>query len=155
MGNRVQGYLDKVNPTFDVTLPSGEVFKMRKITARDFIKEGGGALQSTKQIENNTDEQNKKVWNSLTEEQQLKQVEINDKIIVKAVVDPQLKTGKSSKEYLGVDDLSDADYYALLKEVTEVMSDKESLKSFCDKPTTSTVGHDGETVQSETVNPIK
>lgn len=143
----VQSYLSKVNPIFEITLPSGSIFKLRKITARDFLKEGGACiLQSSKQIEKNTSEQNKNIWEKLPEDQQLKQMTINDKIIVKAVIEPKLKTGKSSDIYLGVDDLSDEDYYALLKQVTEVMGDNNSLQTFCKEPTTTSSGCDSKKI---------
>ena len=106
-------YLKKTGKTIEVIAPSGTVFTIQTIKGRQLAMEGNPAFFSS------IDEANKnKIVPTMTKEQQKEQFKFMDKMICLAVADPKLSL-EPIQEKLSIGDLSDEDYYCLVKAVTE------------------------------------
>lgn len=126
----VNEYLEKSCSTKLVELPSGAVFKIRKVTARDYVVNSEMPIRSTKEISTSSDEKNQIAIDKLTPAQRKIMMKANDQLIVKSVISPKLSIEKI-ENCLCVDELSDTDYYKLVSEITSLsfVDDKE-LKFF-------------------------
>jgi hypothetical protein len=107
----VNEYFEKVNETKDVELESGYVFKIRKITTRDLINEQL-PLMSNQDLTNTNEEKKQIIWQEMTKEEKENQMEFNNMLIEKALVEPIMTREQ-------VRNIPDADYFVLLNEVTE------------------------------------
>jgi len=130
----IADYRKKTQATKKVKLPSGAVFEIKKVTGRDFLREGTLPIQGTRDIVE-SEEKRKIWWDRLNPEQKKKQMQTLDSMICLAVVNPGLSMEKTEGK-LCVSELTDSDYYALLSEITKFSFGGEDLKSFRDKSNT-------------------
>lgn len=113
-----------------VKLPSDAVFEIRKITGRDYLREGGLALQSASDFTSSTiDEKNKILFDKMSADDKKKSLEIAEKMIILATTNPTLSL-QAEPDKICIKDLDDADFYFLLKEITEFAFGKKDLEFF-------------------------
>lgn len=117
MGISAKEYEEKNAGTKDVTLPSGAVFTIRKVMAREYMGEMGIPLASLSGLAGDNNEKIKILLEKMTPEQKAKMLQANDRLICKSSVAP-LITMTPEEGSLLVSKLTDADYYKLLAEVT-------------------------------------
>lgn len=130
MVTKAEEYMVKAAKEREVTLPSGAVFKVKNISGRDFIREGGISLDTIAQLTDKTASEKKDILakNMLPAERK-KLFEYNDMLICKAVIDPRITlTGEGGS--LSITDIVDEDYYFLLKEVIEQKGGGDALAPF-------------------------
>jgi len=150
----INEYRKKVSGEKEVSLPSGAVFKIKKITGRDFVKYGMLPLKSTMEIARAKN--NEEVVNKLTEEERKKQIEAMDRIIVIAVKEPKLSLEKK-EGFLCIDELSDEDYYKLVTEITNFSfgGGGENLRPFRNEQNPVVSGQNGDKIWSSASPDIK
>jgi len=147
-------YLAKAGLRKEVVLPSGLTIIIKKITGHDFIRAGNFSLHTTHQVLVESKEKNEVIWKKMSDEQKKRQIESNDRMIVQAVVSPKLSVESTDDEVLSVRDLSDEDYFALLKEVGDFSASRgQDLKPFREEPNAVDTGLTGEEVRSEAKQP--
>lgn len=114
------GYLEltKSADTKKVTLPSGAVFEIRKVTGRQSLAEMGslGLKDISSYTSPDAKDRAKQLAAKVTPEERTKLVKLNDRLLVRAVVAPQLCLEPEANK-LCVENLTDKDYYALLAEI--------------------------------------
>ena len=139
-------YLKKIGKTKDVILPSGLKFTIQIIKGRQLAMEGNSAFFSS------IDEANKnKIVQTLTKDQQKEQFKFMDKMICLAVAEPKLSL-LPVQEQISIEDLSDEDYYCLVKEVTEfsIGGKGGQPSTFRKDESTDTIRSDGKEVRKAT-----
>ncbi|MFH1423098.1 MAG: hypothetical protein ABIH42_10355 [Planctomycetota bacterium] len=128
-------YVLKNAGTKQVTLPSGAVFEIRKISSRAYLQAGGLHLASRVELLLSKEAQAKReeiAKAQLTDEDKIKQLEVMNNLICMAVINPKISMVKdTSGTSICIDDLRDDDYYALITEITN-FSDwgRQDLESF-------------------------
>jgi len=135
----VEEYLKKTKDTKTVTTQSGSVFVLRKITGRDFIRKGGLMLTSLNEVIKSKTDDKKKALQILSEEDRKKQLDLYDRLLVEAVIEPKI-TSTGEPGAIPVDKLFDTDYYDLLKVLFEysLPGGEADLKSFREEQEPST-----------------
>ena len=142
MTTGITEYRTKVGGKKEITLPSGAIFKIRKLTGRDFMQQGNFPISSTKEIAQAKKEASE-TWTKMTGDQQRAQLTTIDKVIVLAVIDPELSLVKEEGK-LGINELSDNDYYFLIEKITEFsIGGGQELKPFRNGTTPVGSGRDG------------
>lgn len=131
----VNDYKSKQDNRKLVSLPSGSVFEIKKITGRDYLREGGLGLQSAVDISNPdvSAEKNKILFQKMTDEEKKKSLETTERMVVLAVTNPALSLVQESDK-INIKDINDEDFYFLLKEITEFSFGKKDLDFFREKP---------------------
>ena len=147
-------YLEKTGSTKDITLPSGQVFTIRKVTGRMLMK-AGIKIPLVSGTETSTSaEKSKILWEKMTDEQRADAVRFNDALVCVTCVSPVVvqKPQEECKEgELSIDVLSEEDYYTIIGEASSFMSGGKDPKSFPEKQPADNTGCDSEAVRSETV----
>ena len=141
----VESYRSKNVQTKEVTLPSGEVFEIKKITTRDYIQNGGLQLSSASEIAGSSEEKNKILWDKMNDGQKKQQLEATSKMIILAVINPPISYVKMDGK-LCIEEITDEDYYFLLKEITSFSFGRQDLKPFRQEPDTVNSGFDSEAI---------
>jgi len=132
----IEDYKKRTHATKVVALPSGARFEIKKVSGRDFLRQGNIPLQGTRELME-SEEYRKAWWDKLSDEQKKKQMETLDEILSLAVASPQLSTQPGENALL-VSELTDDDYYALLSEITTFsFGGGERLKPFRPQPDAS------------------
>ena len=131
----IEDYRKRTQATKLVALPSGAKFEIKKVTGRDFLRQGTIPVQGTRELME-SEEHRKAWWDRLSDDQKKKQMETLDKMLSLAVVSPELSTEPREGALL-VNELTDDDYYALLSEITTFSFGRgESFKPFRPQPDT-------------------
>lgn len=138
----VEAYRQKIGQTKEIILPSGFVFKIRKISTRDYIQSGG--LISA-MPDSNAGEKAKILWERMPEEQKKQQLRTMSQLMVLAVIEPAMSMEKE-KDKLCIDEMPDEDYYALLNEMTSFSYGGDPEKFFRKKGDDTDTGRSGEAI---------
>ena len=147
MATGILDYRAKAGGEKEITLPSGAIFKIRKLTGRDFLQQGNFPIVSTKEIAQAKKDASS-TWLKMTNEQQREQMATLNRIIVLAVKEPKLSLIKEEGK-LGIDELLDIDYYFLIQAITDFSIGGQELKSFRNGTTPPDAGRDGTTMGSD------
>jgi len=118
-----------------VKLPSDAVFEIKKITGRDYLREGGLGIQSAADFANPdvSTEKNKIIFEKMSSEDKKKSIESTERMVVIAVTNPILSMTQEPDK-ICIKDLTDEDFYFLLKEITEFSFGKKDMEFFRQKP---------------------
>jgi len=142
----IDEYRKQTGGTQEVPLPTGAVFKIRKLTGRDFMRQGNFPVSSSKDIVQAKKELTEK-WLTMSAEEKREQMFTVDRIVVKAVVEPLISL-EMEKDKLCIHEIKDPDYYALIKAITAFCMGGEALKPFRTEQSTTGTGRDGAEVPS-------
>ena len=126
-----QSYRKQNCPTKKVTLPTGSVFEIKLITSRDTLRECSNlGIKSLTDV-SMTQEQRAEAAKSMSAEDRKKLLELNDKVIVMAVVSPiislDMQECKTDANILHISDIADKDYYALLGEIQKMRAEASGI----------------------------
>jgi len=145
MTTGIMDYRKMVSGEKEVTLPSGAVFRIRKLRGRDFLKIGGFPIVSTTDIARSKPED---IFEKISDEERKKLVEAMDKIIALAVKEPKIGLKKEEGK-LCIDELADDDYYFLVNEINDFSmgGGQKNLRPFRNEQTASDSGHSGEKIR--------
>ena len=146
---QAQDYKKKIAEGKLITLPSGSVFKIRKVNNRELALAGEFTLQTSSEI-NQSKEKLSTQWQNMNEQQKRKQLEVMNKFIVRAVVEPKVVLD-DKEEGLKITDIVDDDFYFLLSEVMGYSYEGgKDLVPFRKKQNTPAPGSDEHEVSSTT-----
>ena len=146
MTTGISDYRKMVSGEKEITLPSGAVFRIRKIRGRDYLKTGAFPVKSTVEIARSGKSEDS-IWTEMSEEDRKKMIETMDSIITIAVKEPRISLKKEEGK-LCVDELSDEDYYFLVNEINSFsIGGQENLRPFRDGKTPAGAGRSGEEIR--------
>jgi len=111
MAITAEEYFKKVGNTKEVTLPSGSKFKIRKIQARELVGQPM-PFSSKEDLKGIDTEKQQEIWSRMTPEEQKKQTEFCDFMILRAVIEPEINENN-------INDIPDEDYNKLLEYVSD------------------------------------
>jgi len=120
------------NETKLIELPSKAIFEIRKITSRDYVFFGGTIPTMTAQERKLPSEERLKIIAQRTPEStdKKKQINIHNLMICRAVINPQISTGKEEGKVC-IQDIPDNDFSMLILLINEYSwGGTDSLKSF-------------------------
>lgn len=130
MVTNAQDYKDKAAQEREVTLPSGAVFKIKRITGRDFIRDGGIPIETLQQLTSSTADEKKEIlMKKLSAEDRKRLFDYNDTLITRACVEPRV-TLAGEPGTIAITDIVDEDYYFLLNEIVEQKGGGDNAKPF-------------------------
>jgi len=147
MATTAQEYKEKAQQTREVTLPSGAVFKIKNITGRDFVRDGGIPLDTLNQLTSSTADEKKDIlMKKLSAEDRKKLFDYNDTLITRACVEPRV-TLNGEPGTIAITDIVDADYYFLLNEIVAQKGGGDAVKSFREGESDIDSGSNREAIQ--------
>lgn len=140
----ISEYRQKVGGEKEIPLPSGAVFKIRKVTGRDFMSEGNFPVSSTRDIVQAKKEASA-AWDNMASEQRKEKIKAMNGIIVMAVKEPKISL-EPEEGKLCVKEINDTDYFALVEAISTFSMGGEELKSFRNGGASADIGRDGKEV---------
>jgi hypothetical protein len=120
-------YLKLTNQTKEITLPSGAIFKLKKVSMRKKLLEGKLPINNSTEIRLDKDLQSN---DNSTPEQQKQQLLWGSQLIVDCVIEPKISL-EPTEDCICIDDLTDEDMTKLLEEIVKLYNKGgQDLKSF-------------------------
>ncbi len=118
--------------TKKVSLPSGDVYQIKSVEAREYLEEDGFDLQTIKMVSGDTVEKNQIILSKMTSEQRKKYQQSLDVMIIKSVINPAVSLKRETNK-IHIQDIKGTDYYALLTEINKfALGQGESITPFRD-----------------------
>lgn len=131
----------------EIVLPSGATFVIRKVTVRDYMFDNSIPLTTAKDLSSQTAEKSQLLWDKMNADERKRMKELNDALVIRSVVSPALAAEPDS-ERLGINELSDADYFALVGAINAFSTGGKDLKSFrAEQESPADPGHSGQEVR--------
>lgn len=133
-----------------LTLPSGLTIRIRKIHSREGMRADSPAFfRMARSISKAqpTAEKIDETWASMTDDKKAQIIEINDNLILTAVLEPKISKERTAGS-IYLDDISDADYYAMVTEITRYSlgGGAQNMRPFRNDPMADSAGSAGEKV---------
>lgn len=128
----VEQFYKKFNEenTKKVKLPSGDVYQIKSVEAREYLEEDGFDLQTVRMVSGDTAEKNQIILNKMTPEQRRKYQQSLDVMIAKSVVNPPVSLKRETNKIF-IQDIKGKDYYAILTEINKfALGQGESIRPF-------------------------
>ena len=132
MSTNIDEYKNIVNKGKEITLPSGAIFEIKKITVRGSLMNGILEIKNSSAVILNSE--NKTTDVNYTPDQYKKFQDYSDNLIVKAVSSPKISLIENEKDSLFIGDIIDEDYNFIVNEINKFsLGGNKPLDSFREK----------------------